>query len=62
MAAWPAVVASLAAAVESGEMDAELRACSAAHLCAIGVVGAEGAKLPVDTRAALDRRLEEHGG
>ena len=56
MAAWPAAVASLAAAVESGEMDGELRACSAANLCVYGVSWEGLCKVAPDARAVLDAR------
>eukprot|EP01045_Picozoa_sp_COSAG04_P020159 COSAG04_NODE_2035_length_4958_cov_31.505454_1_plen_1643_part_10 len=58
MAAMDMSIASLGAAVASGSIDDALCACSAAHLCAFGLVSWEaGAKSPLDIRAPVEKRM-----
>eukprot|EP01045_Picozoa_sp_COSAG04_P021175 COSAG04_NODE_2250_length_4446_cov_52.316310_5_plen_794_part_00 len=60
VAAMDMSVASLGAAVGSGTLDEALRACSAAHLVGMGLVGCEATvKSPPDVRAPLEKRLVE---
>ena len=55
MAALPGAVAPLATAVSSDEIEAELRACSAANLCAMGLVTCEViSKAAPEARAAAE--------
>eukprot|EP01045_Picozoa_sp_COSAG04_P012082 COSAG04_NODE_800_length_10199_cov_36.147327_1_plen_2772_part_10 len=60
MAALDMSVASLGAVVASGSTDGAIRVCSAAHLCALGLVGFEAAvKSPPDMRAPVEKRFIE---
>eukprot|EP01045_Picozoa_sp_COSAG04_P025206 COSAG04_NODE_3266_length_2994_cov_1.822798_2_plen_577_part_00 len=55
MAALPGAAAPLAAAVSSGDMDGELRACCAAYMCAVGITGFEAiSKAAPEARAAVE--------